>query len=145
MSEPNKEAVEPQLSQEERDAQSAEKYRAQLSGSVEPLRDPAADPAADDGKPQRPDNIPEKFWDAEKGEVRLDELAKSYAELEKAKSEAPAPKVEGTEGAAPKEGEGAPGEGEKGDKGKGAAAEKGKGAAAEKPAAADKGEKKEKK
>jgi large subunit ribosomal protein L25 len=44
--------------------------------------------------------------------------------------------------AAPKEGEGAPAEGEKG---KGAAAEKGKGAAAEKPAAADKGEKKEKK
>jgi large subunit ribosomal protein L25 len=42
--------------------------------------------------------------------------------------------------AAPKEGEGAPGEGEKGDKG-----DKGKGAAAEKPAAADKGEKKEKK
>jgi hypothetical protein len=39
--------------------------------------------------------------------------------------------------AAPKEGEGAPGEGDKGDKGKGAAAEK--------PAAADKGEKKEKK
>jgi large subunit ribosomal protein L25 len=38
--------------------------------------------------------------------------------------------------AAPKEGEGAPAEGEKGDKGK---------AAAEKPAAADKGEKKEKK
>jgi len=44
--------------------------------------------------------------------------------------------------AAPKEGEGAPGEGEKG---KVAAAEKGKGTAAEKPAAADKGEKKEKK
>src|SRR6188508_600960 len=47
--------------------------------------------------------------------------------------------------AAPKEGEGAPAEGEKGDKGKGAPGEKGKGAAAEKPAAADKGEKKEKK
>jgi large subunit ribosomal protein L25 len=43
--------------------------------------------------------------------------------------------------AAPKEGEGAPAEGEKGDKG----GDKGKGAAAEKPAAADKGEKKEKK
>jgi len=42
--------------------------------------------------------------------------------------------------AAPKEGEGAPAEGEKGEKG-----DKGKGAAAEKPAAADKGEKKEKK
>ena len=41
--------------------------------------------------------------------------------------------------AAPKEGEGAPAEGDKGDKG-----DKGK-AAAEKPAAADKGEKKEKK
>jgi large subunit ribosomal protein L25 len=47
--------------------------------------------------------------------------------------------------ATPKEGEGAPAEGEKGDKGKGAPGEKGKGAAAEKPAAADKGEKKEKK
>jgi hypothetical protein len=33
----------------------------------------------------RPDNIPEKFWDAEKGVVRTDELAKSYAELEKAR------------------------------------------------------------
>lgn len=30
---------------------------------------------------ERPDNIPEKFWDAEKGEVRVDELAKSYGEL----------------------------------------------------------------
>lgn len=33
--------------------------------------------------PERPDYIPEKFWDAEKGEVRVDGLAKSYAELEK--------------------------------------------------------------
>lgn len=35
---------------------------------------------------QRPDNIPEKFWDAEKGVVRVDELAKSYSELESGKS-----------------------------------------------------------
>lgn len=32
---------------------------------------------------QRPDHIPEKFWDAEKGTVRYDDLAKSYVELEK--------------------------------------------------------------
>jgi len=34
-------------------------------------------------KPTRPDYIPEKFWDAEKGETRLDALAKAHAELEK--------------------------------------------------------------
>jgi len=31
----------------------------------------------------RPDHVPEKFWDAEKGEVRADEAIKSYTELEK--------------------------------------------------------------
>lgn len=36
--------------------------------------------------PQRPEHIPEKFWDAEKGEVRVDDMAKSYAELEKNRS-----------------------------------------------------------
>lgn len=40
---------------------------------------------------QRPDHIPEKFWDSEKGEVRVDDLAKSYSELEKGKSK---PKTE---------------------------------------------------
>lgn len=34
----------------------------------------------------RPEHIPEKFWDAATGTVKTDELAKSYAELEKAKS-----------------------------------------------------------
>lgn len=33
-------------------------------------------------KPERPAHIPEKFWDAEKGEVRVDDLVKSYTELE---------------------------------------------------------------
>lgn len=42
--------------------------------------------AAEAEVPARPDNIPEKFWDAEKGEVRVDALAKSYAELEAARS-----------------------------------------------------------
>jgi len=35
---------------------------------------------------ERPENIPEKFWDAEKGEVNVDAMAKSYAELEKSRS-----------------------------------------------------------
>jgi hypothetical protein len=34
----------------------------------------------------RPDHIPEKFWDADKGAVRVDDLLKSYGELEKAHS-----------------------------------------------------------
>lgn len=33
--------------------------------------------------PERPDYIPEKFWDAEKGAPNIENLAKSYAELEK--------------------------------------------------------------
>lgn len=39
--------------------------------------------ATEAGKPVRPDNVPEKFWDAEKGTIRTDELLKSYTELEK--------------------------------------------------------------
>ena len=31
---------------------------------------------------ERPDEVPEKFWDAEKGELRRDSLLKSYKELE---------------------------------------------------------------
>lgn len=38
--------------------------------------------------PTRPDHIPEKFWDAEKGAIRAEDMAKSYAELE-AKLRAP--------------------------------------------------------
>lgn len=32
---------------------------------------------------QKPEGLPDKFWDAEKGEVRYDALIKSYTELEK--------------------------------------------------------------
>ena len=53
-----------------------------------PVKDPHAKP---DGKPQRPEGVPEKFWDAEKGEVRVDAMAQSYAELE---SKLSAPKEE---------------------------------------------------
>lgn len=37
-----------------------------------------------DGATSRPENIPEKFWNAEKGEVRADAMAKAYATLEAA-------------------------------------------------------------
>ncbi|HAL06137.1 MAG TPA: hypothetical protein DCP26_02110 [Brevundimonas sp.] len=33
-------------------------------------------------KPERPAHISEKFWDAEAGTIRVDDMAKSYAELE---------------------------------------------------------------
>ncbi|NJN71289.1 MAG: hypothetical protein HC801_14150, partial [Nitrospira sp.] len=32
---------------------------------------------------QRPSDVPEKFWDAERGELRADALVKSYVELER--------------------------------------------------------------
>lgn len=44
-----------------------------------PVVDPHAKP---DNRPQRPEGVPEKFWDAAKGEVRVDALTQSYAELE---------------------------------------------------------------
>jgi hypothetical protein len=46
----------------------------------------------------RPDFIPEKFWDAQKGEAKLDQLAISYANLEKAfSSKSQAPKKPGAD------------------------------------------------
>lgn len=56
-----------------------------VSGAPDaPAAAPPASPPADG--PQRPDYIPEKFWDAEKGEARIEGLAKSYGELEKRNS-----------------------------------------------------------
>ena len=47
---------------------------------------------------QRPDFIPESFWDAQKGEAKLDQLAISYANLEKAfSSKSQAPKKPGAD------------------------------------------------
>tara|TARA_R110002096_G_scaffold161261_2_gene327799 strand:+ start:323 stop:1159 length:837 start_codon:yes stop_codon:yes gene_type:complete len=42
---------------------------------------------AEHAVPERPENIPEKFWNAEKGELRLDEFVKSYSELERQRSQ----------------------------------------------------------
>lgn len=44
--------------------------------------DPAAAPKGDEGKPSRPENVPEKFWDADKGEIRQDALLEAYGKLE---------------------------------------------------------------
>lgn len=47
---------------------------------------------------QRPEYIPEKFWDAQKGEAKIDQLAISYANLEKAfSSKSQAPKKPGAD------------------------------------------------
>lgn len=45
--------------------------------------DPAPTPDAD--APTKPEGIPDDFWDAEKGEVRVEDLAKAYAALNQAK------------------------------------------------------------
>ena len=93
MSEENQNAEGQQaLTQEQKDEAAAEKFRAQQQP---PANENGGDADDDAGSaPQRPEHIPEKFWDAEKGEVRVEELAKSYAELEKAKANPPA-KTEG--------------------------------------------------
>lgn len=40
-------------------------------------------------KVARPDDVPEKFWDVESGEIRVDPLLQSYRALEKKLSERP--------------------------------------------------------
>ena len=40
-------------------------------------------PAAAPTKPTRPEWCPEKFWNADKGEVNSEAMAKSYTEVEK--------------------------------------------------------------
>lgn len=52
-----------------------------LAGADAPAAAPSAAPPA--GPVARPEHIPEKFWDADKGEPRVEALARSYAELEK--------------------------------------------------------------
>jgi hypothetical protein len=57
-----------------------------------PAGTPAAPVVAAPTKIERPAYIPEKFWDADKGGVRTEAMAASYAELERARSKpAPAP------------------------------------------------------
>ncbi len=62
----------------------------------ESLLDEAAAPNGRSGpRPDgRPDHVPEKFWDAEGGAVRVDALLKSYQELERKLSSRIAPPAE---------------------------------------------------
>lgn len=46
-------------------------------------QDPDKKQGEGDEKAERPEFIPEKFWDAEKGEPRLESMAKAYGDLEK--------------------------------------------------------------
>ncbi len=48
---------------------------AQTSGSM--------DNAQESPIPERPDQVPEKFWDPDQGNIRTDVLLKSYGELER--------------------------------------------------------------
>lgn len=56
---------------------------------------PAATPS-EPSKPERPADVPEKFWDPEKGTLRTDELLRSYRELEAAKSKPAEPAADPT-------------------------------------------------
>jgi hypothetical protein len=47
------------------------------------MEDNLLDAAMQGGAKPRPGDIPEKFWDAERGELRVDALVKSYRELER--------------------------------------------------------------
>jgi hypothetical protein len=68
--------------------------QAQQQAGVQPPAQEAK-PAA----PQRPENVPEKFWDAEKGQVNTEALLKSYGELEAGKNKPAAePPKEGEKG-----------------------------------------------
>jgi hypothetical protein len=55
-----------------------------IMGKGEGDKDPDPDADKDKGKKaERPEHIPEKFWDPEKGEIRHEAMAKAYQDLEK--------------------------------------------------------------
>lgn len=82
------EAPAPKLGTPEYDQAMAEKFRASKTDSS-PLQAATSEikPEAPAEKPARPENVPEKFWDAEKGQLNTDALLKSYVELEKGKGQ----------------------------------------------------------
>lgn len=60
----------------------------------------SASAAGQGGAKPRPGDVPEKFWDAERGELRVDALVKSYRELERRLSQrlsAPGPDADDDE------------------------------------------------
>ena len=80
---------------------------AKLDASNQVGTQPDLTPRSEPSAPKsRPENVPEKFWDAEKGEVNLESLLRSYSEVEKALSQrAPEPAAKKDDAQAPAEGE----------------------------------------
>lgn len=68
---------------------SAEEGKEDAQASDEVEGEKVQEEDAKDAATKRPEGIPEKFWDAEKGEVKLDAMAKAYRELEKKQSAEP--------------------------------------------------------
>lgn len=90
MSDPAQTPETPEVNPAEATLSPQEQAALQVAREGLPPVDPHAKP---DNRPQRPEGVPEKFWDAEKGEVRTAAMAQSYAELEaklSGKTEAPA-------------------------------------------------------
>lgn len=67
-------------------AAALEAAAAAAPASTEEAAKQVAEAKASSEAPQRPDHIPEKFWNAEKGEPDLEAWAKSYTELEQKQS-----------------------------------------------------------
>jgi hypothetical protein len=51
-------------------------------GGAPPAETGGTPPAETGGTPERPEYVPEKFWNAETGEIRMEDAFKSYAEIE---------------------------------------------------------------
>ena len=66
------------------DSQSGSRTDYTMTAAIE--SNATQEPAPSASKVERPAHIPEKFWNAEKGEVNVEAMAKSYAELEASRS-----------------------------------------------------------
>lgn len=71
----------------EYDQAMADKFDSQSADDVPAeQKDDLGSVAQEAAKPEKPEGVPDKFWDAEKGEVKTEDLIKSYQELEKKNS-----------------------------------------------------------
>ena len=71
----SEEQTQPVEQQQEQPAQTQEQTQENVSHET-------SQPTTTEPAP-RPEHIPEKFWDATKGEVNMEEFGKSYTNLEK--------------------------------------------------------------
>ena len=68
----------PKLGTPEYDAAKAAEFDKRTEEAAQAAKDQTIQP----DKPQKPEGVPDKFWDAEKGEVNYAAWSKSTAELE---------------------------------------------------------------